>query len=323
MIRILTTLLLFLSCSLHAQEFPNLLSPTTVTTVSYWNLGESVQFNVKKSKQSFKGTDKKPKENRVFNYSFGVKVIDSTENSYVLEMKYGKFISDEKKKHDEQAIFDKLSSLHEGMKIIYRTNELGAFDTILNLIDLKEQLLETLWKQKEISLKEIKNPDDRQIYAEVFDEMISNFQDIENISALFMTDIIPLHGYAGIQMELSKAIDTELDYPCIGDFVLKGTGKLTLNSIVKAADEFNFISNDKPDPAELKAYIKMIAGIFFMGDRKRPEISNLSISMTTKNKIKIELSTGWVKKASITSTVTVKEHKNSWKKKTISEYVKN
>ncbi len=320
--RNLTFLLLFLPFFPQAQEFPNLLSPNTVTTVSYWNLGESAQYKVKTSAQSFRGDGQKPKESSEINYTFDLKVTDSTEDSYVLEMKYGKFISGEKKKKKD-AVFDKLSSLQEGMKIIYRTDELGAFDTILNLPELKEQLLDNLGKSKEIILQEAKNPEDRKLYENALDEMISNFQEIENIEALFMTDIIPLHGYAGIQMELSKAIDVELDYPCIGDFVLKGTGKLTLNSIVKTADECNFISNEKPDPAELKAYVKMISGIFFMDQKKRPVVSEISISMSTKNKVKMELSTGWMKKVTTSSTVTVKDHKTSWKKVTVAEYVKS
>lgn len=319
--RILPFLILFLSFSVHAQEFPNLLSPAKVTTISYWNKGESVKYKVKTSTQSFKGDGDKPKENIGIEYTFDLKVTDSTENAYVLEMKYGKFIPIGKRKQKD-AIFDKLSSLQEDMKIIYRTNELGVFDTVLNLPELKEQLLGKLLKYKEILLEKIKDPENRKIYADAFDEVRENLQDIENIEALFLTDIMPLHGYAGLQMELSKAIDIELDYPCIGDFVLKGTGKLTLNSIVKAADECSFISNEKPDPAELKAYVKMISGIFFMGEKKRPEISELSISMNTKNKLKMELSTGWMKKVITSSTVTVKDHKTSWKKTTVSEYVK-
>lgn len=52
--------------------------------------------------------DKKPKENSEIDYAFELKVTDSTEDSYVLEMKYGKFIlvGEKKKKH---AVFVKIA----------------------------------------------------------------------------------------------------------------------------------------------------------------------------------------------------------------------
>lgn len=306
-----------LSFCAFAQEYPNLLSPNKVTTIGYWNNHASVKYEVKGSSSSFKGKSKKPRKSETVGYSFDLKVTDSTAESYTFELKYSNFDFGK----DSDPMTQDISELRNGMKILYRTNELGQFDTILNLPELREKLISRLTEAKKRNVEKIKNPEDKKLYEEVVDMMISNFNDIDNIEAVFLTDIIHLHGYYGIEMQLSKTLDIELDYPCIGDFVLTGTGTLTLNSILKGADECNFICNEKPDTEELKRYIKMIAQVFFMEEKRKPVQSHLTVSMNTKNKMKMELSSGWMKKITTTSTVSFKDHKDSWKQTSVVEYI--
>jgi hypothetical protein len=80
--------------------------------------------------------------------------------------------------------------------------------------------------------------------------------------------------------------------------------------------------NEKPDPKELIEYLSLIAGYFFMDERKRPLDHNLKLTMKTQNKMKMELSSGWMKKITSVSTTVIKDLKKEYRQITRTELVK-
>jgi len=160
MYRFFPTILIFLLYSasrINAQEFPNLISPTKVTTIGYWNNGQSTDYHVKETQASYKGKSDKPFKSSSSEYDIELRVIDSTAESYVFEMEYTNYVPDP----DAKQFIHKMAELQNDLPIRYRTNELGQFDTILNLEELQQQLIEKLdlcigyIDQEEDELKEI------------------------------------------------------------------------------------------------------------------------------------------------------------------------
>ncbi len=298
-----------------SQTYPNLLSPKEISTIGYWNLGEKVNYTVTKKSERIMGK-RKPKQSEE-SYSFSLEIIDSTEKAYTFLMKYGSVSS---QKGDP--IFDQLAALKANMELKYTTNELGEFDSLVNSADLRIQLLNKL---KTIQLEASSQTDSMKqvIYTTATKQLIDAFKEIENTEALFLADILFLHGYFGISMQLTKSYDVELLYPCLGDFVLTGTGSVTLNTISVNADECMFTVNEKPNPQELVSYVKWISGYFFMEEKKKPLVHNLKINLKTQNKMRMELSSGWMKKVTSVSTTTIKDLEKEYKQITTTEYLKS
>lgn len=300
-----------------AQDLPNLVSPTKVTSIGYWNNGQSARYHVKQQESSFKGKSEKPFKDTQSEYDIKLKVIDSTATSYDFEMYYTSYTPDE----DADEFVKRIAELAFDIPIIYRTNELGQFDTILNLEELQKDLLEKLEESKSI-FADSKEVEATEIYIKIMDLMKLQFSDLENVEALFLSDIIMLHGYYGFEMQSGKPLDIELYYATIGDYVMTGTGKLTLSTINKGKDECIINATEKPNRDELKEYMESLALLFMLDSGKKFSMEELNITMNTKRKMKMELSTGWMNSVVNTSTTKLTNKKGEQRKVVVHEYVR-
>lgn len=294
-----------------AQEYPNLVSPAKITTIGYWNNGQAATYHVTESGASFKGKSDKPYKESSSEYDIRLKVVDSTEKTYRFEMVYTNSVPDPNTK----GFIKKIGELAYDVPIIYQTTELGEFDTILNLEDLQKDLMQKLELCKGFVAEE-EEKEVADIYSMVLDNMAKNFQDLENVEAVYVRDIIALHGFYGFGLQLGKPLEIGLEYPTIGEILLTGTGTLTLNAINKTKDECIFSSVEKPDREELKAYMGSLALLFMMDSKKKMSMEELNMTMNTKKKLKMELSTGWMNSVVTTSTVKVSNKKGDQKKVT-------
>lgn len=320
MLRFLPTavIALFIAQLSAAQNYPNLVSPTKVTTIGYWNNGQSATYHVSEQSASYKGKSEKPFKESTAGYDIRLKVTDSTATSYDFELTYTDYQLDK----NAMGFVKELAELNKGLTIRYRTDELGAFDTILNLDALQQDLVDKLKLSKEL-IAQSENEDDREmaeIYGMIVDNMIAKFGDKLNVEALFLTDILMLHGFYGFELQQGKPQDIELQYVTLGDFVLTGTGKLTLSTINKTKDECFFSTTEKPNREEMVDYIEGLALLFMLDSKKKFSMEELSMSMNTKKKMKMELSTGWMNAVEVTSTVKMTNKKGEQRKVNVVKY---
>src|SRR5688500_11262551 len=121
--------ILMLSSKLFAQEQPNLLSNSKVTTIGYWNIGDKSIYHVTELDTKYKANSDKIARQSKVEYDLELKVVDSTEHTYVFEARY----LNQKHETSDQELEKMLNSLQMENVIRYQTNEFGTFDTILNL----------------------------------------------------------------------------------------------------------------------------------------------------------------------------------------------
>lgn len=199
---------------------------------------------------------------------------------------------------------------------------MGQFDTILNLEELQQDVIEKLNASKEILAEETDEKELIELYQLIMDNMVEKFKNLENIEALFLEDIYLIHGFYGFEMQVGKPIDIELDYATIGNFILTGTGTLTLNTISKPKDECIFSTSEKPNRDELAGYMESLALLFMLDSKKKFSLEELNITMNTKKKLKMELSTGWMNSVINTSTIKLTNKKGEQKKVNVMEIVR-
>ncbi len=122
--------LLIISTNLFCQQ-----DTTRVPFVAYWTMGDSYNFKVTKINQQWKEGELTKDKKEEYLASFTV--IDSSANSYTIRWAFENYLNDSYDIPDEyQEIFSK----YDILEILYATNELGAFNEILNWEELGKTL---------------------------------------------------------------------------------------------------------------------------------------------------------------------------------------
>ncbi len=314
-----TVLILFFALfnfSLFCQEYPNLLSPTKISTFAYFKLGDKVRYKITEEATKFKTNSEKILSINSATYFLDLKVVDSTEHTFVFEAKY---VAQENKSTDKE-LEKILSQLQFESVIRYQTDEYGLFDTILNLVELKAELIQKLEKSKELVSKELE-ANKSETYSLIITNFIKLFENLEDVEAFFLSDLIEIHAIYGLEIQVGKPIDIEVYYPTMGDLSLSGTGKINLSSINKPKDEAKISISTKPNKEELKEYMSTLLLMFTLDGTKRINFSDAKVSMSTKTTCKIRLSDGWIKEIESKSQANVSDAKHEAKRLVKKTYV--
>jgi len=298
------------------QDLPNFINSKKVTTVAYWEEGDSQTYHFKTINEKYKGDNKKPESQTTTEYDINITVAEEADSFYIMEMVYSNFSiqSSDKKK----AINDEFSGLQDGMKIRYKTNNVGQFDTILNINELASELE----KQFNFVTEKIKDNLPVKLSNEEFETvlkvLIKRFTTPKNVEVLFLSDILTIHGYFGFEFTLDKSEEFEITYPVFDEFELNGKGTILLTSINREGDSFMLNVNSAPSKSELEKYIIEIFESFTMGLKgKLGELSDFKITSKSKARYSFELSSGWPK--IITETITNNISTKKEKIKTVSK----
>lgn len=302
-------LIAFYSAFVAVAQQPNLRSNSKITTIGYWNNEAKCTYHVTSSEIKYKANSDKIAKESSESYDLDLRIVDSTEHTYIFEAKY----SHEDYKASDSELEKILNSLSTESTIRYQTDEFGSFDTILNLEELKMELIEKLNKSKEL-IGDVKDPDMAKLYAMTIDTFISNYTNLEDVEALFLTDIITIHSIYGLELTLAKPIELDMWFPTIGEVSLTGTGKLTLMAVNKAADQATISLNAKPNQEELKAYMTSFILMFMMEKTKKIDFKVAKVNMTNKMKYKLRLSDGWMIEIESSQIATITDGKDKVKK---------
>lgn len=302
-------LLFVLPLSLIAQQQPNVVSNSKITTFGYWSVGDKSTYHIVESATKYKAnSDKIASESKV-EYDLELKVVDSTEHTYIFEARYLR----ENHENEDKELEKILNSLQMESVIRYQTDEFGSFDTILNLPELKEELLQKLEESKKL-ITDVKDPEMAKAYSGIIDLFIANFSELEDVEALYISDIINIHGLYGFELILSQPVDLEVYFPTIGNVSLTGTGKLTLMGINKPKDLATINLTTKPDKEELKEFMLSFIMVFVMDKTKKIDFNEAKVNMSNKMKLSMRLSDGWMEKIESTQTATISDSKDKVKK---------
>lgn len=112
---------LIVAFNTFAQEQPNLLSSSKIMTIGYWNIGDKATYHVTKSETTTKIPSTQPAKQKSEEYDLEITVVDSTEHSYVLEMKYLRG------SNTDAEIQDIMNTLQTSTVIRYQTDEMGSY----------------------------------------------------------------------------------------------------------------------------------------------------------------------------------------------------
>lgn len=307
--------LVVLSSKLLAQEQPNLISSTKVTTIGYWNIGDKITYQVTKSEVTNKSKATQPAKQAANAYDLEIKVIDSTEHSYELEMRYLKASVE----GVDPRLQELMNSFQTAIAIRYQTDEFGVFQKILNTSELQKEFQKNCEEfKKQITIN--RGSEEAKESIAILDELLVEFSKPENIEVLYLGDIMAIHGNYGIELNMNKAVEVDIEIPCLMDIVVNGTGKITLQSINKAKDIAIISIKYKPNQEELKKYMKTFFELFIPKDDKKFKVDDMKIDFENTEKLQMHLSSGWMESIETSRTVSISFEDEKIKKVTTTIY---
>ena len=307
---------LVLGFNLLAQEQLNLVSSTKITTIGYWNIGDKVSYQVSQTDVTDKSGTTQTAKQKSNTYDLEITVIDSTEHNYVLEMNYRKAAVEG---YDPQ-LQELMNSFQTSAPIRYQTDELGLFQKILNTVELQKDFkkkCEEFKKQLIIN----RGAEAAKPVIKMLDDLQTEFSKPENIEVLYFSDIMAIHGNYGMELVLNKPTEIDVELPCLMDIVVKGSGKITLQTINKTKDLAVISIKYKPNQDELKRYMKTFFELFVPAESKEFKIDDMKIDFEDTEKLQMQLSSGWMPSIQTSRTISVTFGEEKIKKVSTTSYI--
>ncbi len=292
--KFLVSLLLFLVAENSlAQNHINLIKPNEVATILYLEKKDVVKYRCRVENQHFKNGNSKPKSTQIANYDLLLKVEESTDSSYVFQLTYTNVESEE---GNDEIVSSIQTELLKSFAIRYCTDELGAYDSIIN----KKELIDVSLKCLDILEKKLSGNDAKKL--EAVKQIIT---DEDNIEALFIEDINMIHNLYGIQAKLNEKIDFELEYPALVGISISGDGKFEITNIDPVRGTCTLRMDQLPNKEELD---KLMEAIFFQLAGDDLDYSpRIKLTSTLNVSYKMDLSNGKMEQIKSKQVIRFKE----------------
>lgn len=190
-ITLLTLLLFTLNSFSQISE-----KDSTVQVIGYWDLNETQSFESSFEKYKIKESDTTFLM-KVF-YDVDISIKDSTQNSYLIEWYYKNY-----EIQSDNALVQKLSKVAENLSVLIKTDEFGAFQEVVNWLEIKEYINKSIV----IIKNEFKDaPGINKIIEQT--SMIYNTK--EAIESNAIKDIQQFYNFHGLKYSLGEKLTGEI-----------------------------------------------------------------------------------------------------------------
>lgn len=274
----------------------------TIPMVGYWYKG--AKKNVTYTKTDTKIVKGKPLvETTVMNALWEIK--DSTEKNYTIHYTYKNFIFSNPK----DSISIAYAELFKGITVKYRTNELGVFDTILNLdeiIAISNRGLNNVFKKL--------NWPDNEVTRGVAQKIKQLFNNTTLLRSSISEEMVIIHYFYGVEYKLNTPYTYDYymentfggePYPAVAVF------KMT--ALNAAADRCKLTVNITPVDKEFKRILyETMVGISESMQISKPQKSDFATAILQhKCEAEYSIAEGWPLKISFTKVSTINGNKST------------
>lgn len=278
--KLLVLLLSFIATTAFAQINT---SDSTVQVISYWNLGETQSYAISLQKIQMNGDD--TTKNELITYDVDIKVLDSTENSYVIEWYYHNYQSNSTNEIEKKAI-----SVAENLKVEIETDEYGAIRGVRNWEEVSAYIKKGI---AQITSNYEMSPQKQELLAQT--EL--KYTTKEAIESNGIDDVLQFHLFHGIKYQKGEVLEVPLklvnNYNPNKPFDVKST--TSLEEIYPEDAYYILKCTQEVDSKQLAnatyEYLKSMYKTIGWQKIKKREISRLSNVTQTVSGIH---NTGWV-----------------------------
>jgi len=258
------------------------MNDSTAQVIGYWDMNEKQSYVVTQEKYKIKDADTTSRE--FYKYKVDISIVDSAANSYVIDWFYKDY-----EIQAENELVEKLASITQDMNIRIRTDELGAFQEVVNWKDVRNYI----FKATKILKKETK-------HIPNLDKVISQLEDMyktkESIELGVVKEMQQYYTFHGGRYKLWEEYTADMQVANMygGD---PFDAKLTVWLDELNADDNNFIlrMQQEVDSEQLTNvtfdYLTKMANTMEVPAPKKEDIPLLTNNTWTASRIH---GTGWV-----------------------------
>lgn len=197
----ITVILCFVSVGAFSQD-----DRTKVPFVAYWSVGDSYDFKITKTDQTWKNGELDKKKDIKQEYKANFTVIDSTESSYTI--KWSQF-NDLERTFEipiPKSLLNKFAK-YSLTEVIYKTSEVGEFLEVVNWKEISKMMNSLFDDMIKILGKEKK---DRRALKDALKPIRKAYSSKEGIEQLILTDMQLVHSPMGVEYDLTEDISYEI-----------------------------------------------------------------------------------------------------------------
>ncbi len=271
------------------------MADSTAQVISYWDKGDKQSYTITEEKIKIKGSDTTSKE--MTKYDVEITVINADEKSYTVEWLY-KNVSTNSKDFATQ----KLIGMSNNTKVIYKTDEMGVFEEILNWKELKDFILSATATLK----KEYSHMDGMD---KVIKQVESTYTTKDAIQAAVAKEIQQFHTFHGAKYTLGELLEGQIKVPNIyGTEPFDSRFTVYLDEINEEDNNYIMRSTQEINKEQLTnatyEYLTKMAKSLKVEIPKKSELMELKNESLTSSRIH---GTGWVIYSIQTITVAAEE----------------
>lgn len=264
---------------------------STAQAITYWEKGQKANYQITTEKSKTKGSETPKKE--IITYDVEITVLETTEKSNTIQWLYTDIKSD-----NQAPLMQKIMGLTKNMKVIYKTDEMGAFVEVVNWKEIKSYMTKSFSILK-TELKDIPNMD------KVIKQMEDLYSTKEMIEASAIKDIKLFHDLHGGKYKLNEVLSGKTQAPnMLGGNPFDAYYTLVLNNIQEKENTFTVKFTQEIDKKQLTDatfnYLKELSKTMKIDLPKRETFKDLKNETVTVSTLD---GNGWVIQTEQTTTV--------------------
>lgn len=261
-------------------------------TVSYWSKGDVQSYSITTTKYKLKDQDTTSKE--VYTSDVDITILKETDESYTMEWRYYNIRTNQK-----DALTNKLMRISNDMKVIVKTDEMGAFEEVVNWKEIKNYIHKATMALRE----EYKNLSAMDMVLKQIEATYSSKEAIESVSIKDIQQFLTFHG--GVYTK-GEVVEGTLEVPNIlGPKPFDAKFEVFLDEIDPEEESYTVIASQIVDEEQLTQatfdYLTAMAKNMNVEGPKRSDIQNLKNETLTLSRIH---DSGWPLYSIQTITVT-------------------
>jgi len=194
------TILVFLTTGIMVFGQINM-ADSTVQVITYWDKGEKQNYIVSEEKIKIKGTDTISKE--LITYDVEITVLNETDKSYTIQWLYKNIQT-----NSTDPTLQKIMNITKDMKVIFKTDELGAFIEVVNWKEIRD-FIQKATKTLRKDFKAIPEMD------KFIKQVEATFSTKEAIESASIKEIQQFHTFHGAKYKLGEFLEAEQKGPNI------------------------------------------------------------------------------------------------------------
>ncbi|MFM6926008.1 MAG: hypothetical protein ACKOU7_10945 [Ferruginibacter sp.] len=280
--------LLFSFCFLLALTYPsfsqNRVTDSSATCIAFWSKNDNRVYKITHSKAKF--DQRAGKSVTESNYEAHLKVIDSSATGFTIEWTYRNFAMSGAAQHS----LNSLETIMEGLKFVYKTDEVGMFTELINWEEVRDFAFSNYEKA-------IAGKSQNSEFVVALNQVKSIFKSKENIEAILIKEVQLFHAPFGREYN-RKAEVFETELPNVtGGAPFPATITISLDELNVQQDSIRISINqtiDKGKAGPIIADILKKLSVAPIKDEAEMKKQVKDMEISDINQYSVTLSSGWI-----------------------------